>query len=149
MSCPSSSFIIPIQYVKMLCNSCDFNACRSFVGVLFFSWRCGNRCFAAVATLRNLERVGTSCQSTASHGQRPVTPCAISLDLLIVSLACHKQPLFSQQFGGTKKSNFDRAGLAFRVDVCSHIWRSFLSHWRNHQLTKWYLLSTMAAYIGE
>lgn len=33
--------------------------------------------FAAVATLRNLERVGTSCQSTASHGQRPVTPCAI------------------------------------------------------------------------
>ena len=83
--------------------------------------------FAAVATLRNLERVGTSCQSTASHGQRPVTPCAISLDLLIVSLACHQQPLFSQQFGSTKKSNFDRAGLAFRVDVCSHVWRSFLS----------------------
>jgi len=60
--------------------------------------------FAAVATLRNLERVGTSCQSTASPGQRPVTPCAISLDLLIVSLAGHQQPLFSQQFGGTQKS---------------------------------------------
>lgn len=149
MSCPSSSFI-PIQYVNMLCNSCDFIACRSFVGVLFFSWRCGSRCFCSCC---NPPQLGTGWNQLSVHCfSRPTAGHAMrNLVGFVDCFPCWPPTtaIFSAVWWHTKKLNFDRAGLAFRVDVCSHVCRIFLSHWRNHQLTKWYLLSTIAAYIGE